>query len=405
MLKEKVAKMMKMAAASMMLTLGVAVAAPVATVHADMLQEVEPNGNPAEATSLPLNTWITGTTERSSDEDWYTIIIPQAGVSQIQIEPTIENVTSSEWSVQVYDADRRWLIGNGYLRTYKFAKIGLAPGKYYVKVYSSRSSGIDATYNLKVNFEISDSWEKEIYYGDKGIVNANDILTNKVYSGSIYCNADVDYYRVRLNGKNNISVRFTIDDTVSNPGEWNINGIEYNSRNALKGYNYLGTNGTINMGQCTGDAIIKISQSSQARYVIGQIYHIQVTATPVVTATPTPTVTPQPTVAPTNPSNNNPTTTVQKPSATKITSIKPGKKQATIRWKKASNATGYYVYRSTKAKGGYKKIATVNGKTTYKDKKALKSKKTYYYKVISYRKNGSKVLKSKASGYKRVKIK
>ena len=152
------------------------------------------------------------------------------------------------------------------------------------------------------------------------------------------------------------------------------------------------------MGQCTGDAIIKISYAS---YSVGQIYHIQVTATPVVTATLTPTVTPQPT----NPSNNNPTTTVQKPSATKITSIKPGKKQATIRWKKASNATGYYVYRSTKAKGGYKKIATVNGKTTYKDKKALKSKKTYYYKVISYRKNGSKVLKSKASGYKRVKIK
>ena len=51
MLKEKVAKMMKLAAASMMLALGVAAVAPAATVHADMLQEVEPNGNPAEATS------------------------------------------------------------------------------------------------------------------------------------------------------------------------------------------------------------------------------------------------------------------------------------------------------------------------------------------------------------------
>lgn len=399
MLKEKVAKMMKLAAASMMLTLGVAAAAPVATVHADMLQEVEPNRNPAEATSLPLNTWITGTTESYYDEDWYTIIIPQAGVSQIEIEPTIENFTSSKWRVDVYDADRRWLIGDSHLRTAKFVKIGLAPGKYYVKVSGNYYVGIDATYNLKANFEISDSWEKEIYYGDKNILNANDIQTNKIYSGIIYCSSDVDYYRVRLNGKNNISVRFTIDDTVSNPGKWNVDGIEYNSRNALKGYwHYLGTNETINMGQCTGDAIIKISRASDSVY---QLYHIQVTATPVVTATPTP----QPTVAPTNPSNNNPTTTVQKPSVTKITSIKPGKKQATIRWKKASNATGYYVYRSTKAKGGYKKIATVNGKTTYKDKKALKSKKTYYYKVISYRKNGSKVLKSKASGYKRVKIK
>ena len=37
MLKEKVAKMMKLAAAGMMLALGVAAAAPAATVQADML--------------------------------------------------------------------------------------------------------------------------------------------------------------------------------------------------------------------------------------------------------------------------------------------------------------------------------------------------------------------------------
>lgn len=173
---------------------------------------------------------------------------------------------------------------------------------------------------------------------------------------------------------------------------------------AVLGTYNLSTNETLKVGQCTGDIVIKVTDGCHAwggNYALGEMYHLQAIVSPVVTATPTP----QPTVAPTNPSNNNPTTTVQKPSATKITSIKPGKKQATIRWKKASNATGYYVYRSTKAKGGYKKIATVNGKTTYKDKKALKSKKTYYYKVISYRKNGSKVLKSKASGYKRVKIK
>ena len=136
------------------------------------------------------------------------------------------------------------------------------------------------------------------------------------------------------------------------------------------------------------------------------MYHIQATATPNVTATPTP----KPTVAPTKPttpSNNNTTTTttVKKPSATKITSIKAGKRQATVYWKKASNATGYYIYRSTKAKSGYKKIATVNGKTSYKDKKSLKSKKTYYYKIVSYRKSGSKILKSKTSAYKKVKVK
>ena len=40
-----------------------------------------------------------------------------------------------------------------------------------------------------------------------------------------------------------------------------------------------------------------------------------------------------------------------------------------------------------------------------KDKKSLKSKKTYYYKIVSYRKSGSKILKSKTSAYKKVKVK
>ena len=105
MLKEKVANMMKLAAAGMMLTLGVAAAAPAAQVQADTLQEVEPNDNPAEATKLPLNIWIKGTIEDWNEQDWYVITIPQAGVSQIEIEPTIDNISGSEWNVAVYDAN------------------------------------------------------------------------------------------------------------------------------------------------------------------------------------------------------------------------------------------------------------------------------------------------------------
>ena len=99
------------------------------------------------------------------------------------------------------------------------------------------------------------------------------------------------------------------------------------------------------------------------------------------------------------------TNTIVKPIATTISSIKAGKRQATVYWRKANNATGYYVYRSTNSKSGYKKIATVTGKTYYTDKKSLTSKKTYYYKVVSIRKSGSKVLKANSSACKSVKIK
>ena len=58
-------------------------------------------------------------------------------------------------------------------------------------------------------------------------------------------------------------------------------------------------------------------------------------------------------------------------------------KQANITWKKVTGATGYDIYRSTKEKGGYKKIATTK-KRSYIDKKLTRNKK-YYYKVKAYK--------------------
>jgi len=57
-----------------------------------------------------------------------------------------------------------------------------------------------------------------------------------------------------------------------------------------------------------------------------------------------------------------------------------------IKWKKVTNANGYFVYRSTSKTSGYKKISTLTSgkKVTYTDKK-VGSKKTYYYKVVAYR--------------------
>lgn len=398
MLKEKVAKMMKLAVAGMMLALGVAAAAPAATVQADMLVESEPNDNPASVNKLPLNTWIRGKAG-SGDQDWYEINIPSQGVSYLEIKPDETNTNSRAcWYTKLLDENRNILWNfetNEGVRTTTWEK-GWAPGKYYL-VISGSWPYVDVDYNFIFHYQESDDWEKEFYCGNKNFSNANEVEVNKWYNGILYCGDDVDYYHFKLNGTNKISLDFKIDDRVANPGRWVIEFYEYSTRKYI-GKTEVNTNTTVTK-ECTGDAIVKIRTYSPYS-AANQPYHIQASVVPQNKIDSTTTVTPTPTQAPT-PSN----TTVVKPSATQITSIKPGKKQATIRWKKASNATGYYVYRSTKAKGGYKKIATVNGKTTYKDKKALKSKKTYYYKVISYRKNDSKVLKSRASGYKKVKVK
>ena len=93
--------------------------------------------------------------------------------------------------------------------------------------------------------------------------------------------------------------------------------------------------------------------------------------------------------------------------SSKITSISSKSKKVTLKWKKSSSATGYYVYRSTEKDGEYKKIATVKGasKTSYKDSKGLKKGRTYYYRIVAYKTTDKVIAKAKAGNTKSVKVK
>jgi hypothetical protein len=70
----------------------------------------------------------------------------------------------------------------------------------------------------------------------------------------------------------------------------------------------------------------------------------------------------------------------------KITDLTKTSKGIKIQWKKVSNAGGYYIYRQTNGKGGYKKIATIDkGSTlTYTDKK-VKNGSKYQYKIKAFK--------------------
>lgn len=72
MLREKVAKLTKLLFAGATMALCVATVNPAVQVQAGMLEESEPNEVPANATSLPLNTWMRGITVKGSDTDYYT---------------------------------------------------------------------------------------------------------------------------------------------------------------------------------------------------------------------------------------------------------------------------------------------------------------------------------------------
>ncbi|MCR2033873.1 fibronectin type III domain-containing protein, partial [Anaerofustis stercorihominis] len=62
---------------------------------------------------------------------------------------------------------------------------------------------------------------------------------------------------------------------------------------------------------------------------------------------------------------------------------------AKIYWTKVKNASGYYVYRSTSSKSGFKKIKTLSYKSSSYVNSGLTCGKYYYYRVVAYNnKNG-----------------
>lgn len=107
-------------------------------------------------------------------------------------------------------------------------------------------------------------------------------------------------------------------------------------------------------------------------------------------------------------STYNPTgTPVMRMSAQAIS--KPASKRpgnALIKWKRNKKATGYQIEYSTSKQFKNSRIARVkSGKQTSKTLKNLKSGKTYYFRVRSYKKVGKTTYKSAWSNKKKVRIK
>lgn len=96
-----------------------------------------------------------------------------------------------------------------------------------------------------------------------------------------------------------------------------------------------------------------------------------------------------------------------KPKATKISSIKPGRKSFLVKWKKQTNlTTGYQIRYSVKSSMASAKKVTIRKKeTTSRTVARLKSKKKYYVQVRTYHKLAGKTYFSFWSAKKAVKVK
>lgn len=95
-----------------------------------------------------------------------------------------------------------------------------------------------------------------------------------------------------------------------------------------------------------------------------------------------------------------------KPKQTTGVKVKKGKKRMTVRWKRDKKATGYQItYAQNKAfKKGKKNILISKSKTTKRTIRKLKSGKTYYVKVRTYKKSGNTKIYGAYSKVRKVKI-
>lgn len=74
------------------------------------------------------------------------------------------------------------------------------------------------------------------------------------------------------------------------------------------------------------------------------------------------------------------------PAKVGISSIKVGTGKVRISWNKASGASGYYIYKSTKPNGNYEKVATIRGVNNISyELENLKNNTIYYFKVSAYK--------------------
>ena len=85
---------------------------------------------------------------------------------------------------------------------------------------------------------------------------------------------------------------------------------------------------------------------------------------------------------------------------------KSGTGKMKLTWGKVTSASGYQIYMSNKKSSGYKKIATITkNKTVTYTKTKLKKGKTYYFKIRTYRKAGSKIYYGSYSNIRYLKMK
>lgn len=344
--------------------------------------EEEYNNESNVANVKQVNSVIKGNLHHRADADWYKFTVGKKGVLQIDFAPTDYaniDMISKGWTVKIYDSNFIMIREFSALKSsFTSPVLPYEAGTYHVKVeaYWQTYAPIACDYLLNLKHTVDNSWESE---SNNESSICNPIVTGTTYHGTFHYKGDVDWYKINLKKKGVVKLDFSKGSNANieavNKG-WDVYMYDAKTNAVVASLSQITNSGSQTVNLNKGAYYVKVVAYWQTYAPVDCQYDFKVSFT-------------------------------QSPSKTKVKSIKSSKKKVTLKWKKASGANGYYIYRSTSKKGTYKKVATIKKGTTvkYTDKKGLKKKKTYYYKIVAYKKANGITATSADSAVKKVKVK
>ena len=180
------------------------------------------------AVGISVNTSVTGnvTSGNRDEQDRYCFELNQNGVVEIQFYNKLQGSTDGYWHVYLVNGlyetiDDKVIYGNREITT--LTKMGLAAGKYYVKIQSCAygSASSKDIYTFQVNYTASENWEHEF---NEDFSSATKISVNTDYYGSTrYGNRDEeDYYTFTLDTDGNISLQISYPLQALNEKYWYV---------------------------------------------------------------------------------------------------------------------------------------------------------------------------------------
>ena len=339
--------------------------------------ESESNETMAEASAISVNHTYHGITESKYDTDFFRFQTSAQGYFQVQLAHNETNISNrGGWYINVLDETGRALTsGTGITKNWTSVILPYAkPGRvFYIQIGEYYSDAVKSVYDLKVVQKAAANWESEPNGTAKA---ATSIKSGKTYHGITGARGDEDFYKLNIPASGKISVKLSSSDTnqISDIGSgWEV--VVYDRKlNTVAGLNGIAAEKAFSLDVKKGIYYIKVkgtydSSAVFCRYALSANF-------------------------------------VKAPAKPKISSVKAGKRTATVKWKKIQGVNGYYVYRSAFKKSGYKKVKTLKSASavSYTNKK-LKSGRTYYYRIAAYKKGKGMTVISPYSAVKSVKVK